>query len=327
MKKISIIVALAAAAICSCTKQDAQSASGSASDLTGKVNLCISVPTQTKVTDISSEDAVNSLQVFVFNSAGTSLEAYSSGSASSLSVSVSTGTKKIAAVVNAGAVPGITTLAQLRAVTTSLDDNSAGSFLMYGETEPVSVLSDASVTVSVARLVARVGIASVTNAMTLEQYRSTPIRIARIYLVNVVGNSNFASDAVASSWLNPRSESGSVSGLLCETLPSVTVAYEASHGTGHYFYCYPNAVTTDSSSPDWCPRMTRLVVEAVIDGNTWYYPVTIPEIRPNYSYTISNLTITRPGAASPDEPVTTGSAAFSVEVVPWTDGGTGSVTI
>lgn len=327
MKKILAFAAFAASILCSCSKQDVRPSVEGENSSAGKVNLNISVPGATKVTDISSEDAVNSLQVFVFNSAGTSLEAYSSGTSSSLSVSVSTGTKKIAAVVNAGTVTGITNLAQLRAVTSGLEDNSVGSFLMYGETEPVSVLSDASVTVSVARLVARVGIASVTNSMTLEQYRNAPIRIVKIYLVNAVGNSNFSSTAEIGTWYNPQSENGGVPGLLCENLSSASVAYGASHEVGHYFYCYPNPTEEDSTAQTWCPRKTRLVVETEIAGNTWYYPVTVPGIKPNYSYLISNLTITRLGSDNPDEPIVTGSATFTVEVVPWTDGGMGSVTI
>lgn len=328
MKKFTAIAAIVAATICSCSKQEVIPVCEETSPATGKVSLNINVPLpETKATATTGEATVNSLQVFIFNSAGTALEAYGSGTTSSVSVSVSVGTKKIAAVVNADPVTGITNLAQLKAKTTLLGDNSLTSFLMFGETDAVSVLADASVTVEVSRLVARVGIASVTNAMTLEQYRNEPISVVKIYLVNVVGNSNYGSDATATVWYNQMMEEGSVPELLCDELTATTVAYEASYSTPHYFYCYPNPTSEDSSSATWSARKTRLVVETVIGGKTWYYPLTIPSIQANYSYVISGLTITRLGSEDPDIPISTGSATFTVQVVPWIDGGMGAVTI
>ena len=63
--------------------------------------------------------------------------------------------------------------------------------------------------------------------------------------------------------------------------------------------------------------MTRLVVEAELDGKLYYYPVTFKDgIASNMTYDVK-IKITRLGSSSPDLPVDSVSAGFTVEVQPW----------
>ena len=80
------------------------------------------------------------------------------------------------------------------------------------------------------------------------------------------------------------------------------------YSAGHFFYCYPNSTTTK----------TRLVVETQIGGYTYYYPVTLDSVTPNTAYTY-NLTITRLGSDSPNEPVADGAVSVTLTVKDWTE--------
>lgn len=294
----------------------------------GLVPLNVCVPDNlTKVTDISGEDAVGSLQVFVFDSAGDVLEAYGSGTGSSLTINVSVGTKLIAAVVNAGAVTDVTGIASLRQKTCLLGDNSPSSFIMYGQTSPVAVSSSQSVTVEVSRLVARIGIAKITNAITMSQYSAEPVRLSSIFLVNAAGNSSFGGGADISTWYNKRADAGDVPALLSESFDNTRISSGSSYDTSHWFYCYPNGTSSDSSDPEWSARKTRLVVEVEIAGRMYYYPVTVSNVCANYSYVVKELKITRLGSTDPDVPFQSGDAAFSIVVLPWDSVDMGTVTI
>ena len=63
--------------------------------------------------------------------------------------------------------------------------------------------------------------------------------------------------------------------------------------------------------------LTKLVVEASLDGHTCYYTISLPGLQSNKTYTISSLKITRPGSDNPDEEITSGECPFSIEVEDW----------
>ena len=84
---------------------------------------------------------------------------------------------------------------------------------------------------------------------------------------------------------------------------------------GQYFYVYPNPVTEENAEgSSGTSLLTKLVVEASLDGNTCYYTISLPDLQSNKTYTISSLTITRPGSDNPDEEITSGECPFCVEI-------------
>ena len=106
-------------------------------------------------------------------------------------------------------------------------------------------------------------------------------------------------------------------------------------------YAYPNPTQSDNlegstgmyKGPEggpWSIRPTRLVIEATLDGQLYYYPITLPSLEYNKSYEISNLVITRPGSDDPDMPVVGFDVPFHITVNDWTQvlmGTDGTVTI
>lgn len=277
----------------------------------------------------ANETTVASLQIFVFKTDG-SLDAYGTGTSSSLSLSVTTGTRDIYAIVNAPSLNTIRTKSALLDATSNLTDNLT-NFVMTGAklAQPISAAS--SISIAVSRLVARLAISKITNKMASVQYQSDAFVVTKIYVINVAGANNYGVTSLGSTWYNQmKYVSGAADAILYDAVTSGTIAYNASLSSAHYFYVYPNSTATDTQSTTWGPRFTRLVVEATLGGKTYYYPISIPSIQQNKTYTVSELTITRPGSDSPDIPVSSATCTFSVTVTDWAAAsgtGTGAISI
>ena len=110
-------------------------------------------------------------------------------------------------------------------------------------------------------------------------------------------------------------------GLLMDILPENIG--NAGYNTPHYLYCYSNE-TEDISS------CTKLILEAELDGVTYYYPIPVNQpgygdpgsyghngIRRNTAYSYG-IVITRPGSPDPTVPLEPGDLELSIEVADWT---------
>ena len=66
----------------------------------------------------------------------------------------------------------------------------------------------------------------------------------------------------------------------------------------------------------------RLPWTRTTGGNTitYYYPLSIPYIQPNYAYTIGDVKIKRLGSLDPFTPVSTAECTFTVKVRDWDAG-------
>lgn len=292
-----------------------------------KVNIPLGTPARASGTGSESDEkTLSSVQVFVFN-ASDALEAYGTGETGSLDLSCTKGQKTVAALVNAPESGEVKTLEELRGMTTRLSDNDRRSFVMYGQTTVSVNASSVTVTIEVQRFAAKIVIRKITNRMDLPQYQSAPVDVKGLYLINVAGNALLSKPFEPTLWLNRSVNEASADCLYYEKPSSLQIAFGSSDASAHHLYCYPNPTSEDSSSAEWTPRRTRLVVEAGIGGNVYYYPVTLPEISANTVYTINELTITRLGASVPDVDSVIGSISFGITVAPWKNETVQSVTI
>ncbi len=282
----------------------------------GEATLLVSVPVNaTKATSVGDEDAVSSLQVFVFRTEDGALDAYNSGeNVNTLTVNCTTGEKDIVALVNAPDLTDVTTLAGLKATVSDLSDNAIGKFVMYGIDEKVNVAAGSSYeAILVSRLVARIGISKITNDFSLPQYQETELLIKGIYLVNAVGDVQYDGTSSPSVWYNKGGNLNEQTALLYDGCSDTRLYYGDSYSTPHYFYCYPNPTETESDEASF----TRLVVETTLDGTTRYYPINIEGVESNHAYDIE-LTITRLGSSSADEAISMEDAVFTITVTDWT---------
>ena len=306
MKKCFFV--LAAVACCACSK-------GVTSSLDVKdevVELNFSVPVAaTKVSGSVVEDAVKSLQVFVFGADG---QVQSSGSANqnSLTLTCTTGEKSIAAIVNSPAVTGINNIDQLNSSMSEFENNSVGSFVMTG-LEGVTLTASGSVEVPVSRLVSKVTLSAVTRSFKLAQHQEMEFEVTSAFLTNVPEKIGYF-QALQSGQLINEGETDmnaiiDASGELLYDEFSIPIAQGETEEIGNYFYCYPNMLT----NPD---KPAYLVAETRLGDGVYYYSVELPKMESNKCYNVS-LIVTMPGTLTPNIPVEKGNAEFSVVVSDW----------
>jgi hypothetical protein len=319
MRKILTIIALAAT---SCSLHSPVEPDSPVPLKTTDITVKVSCP-GTRVTEISGEDeaAVNSLQVFVFDSDG-AIDAVGRGSGGSLSINVTAGKgKRLWAVANAPDLTGVGTEDELCGSITTLTDNSVGNLVMAGNTT-ADILSDTEVPISLVRLAAKVTVKQITRRFSVAGLAARPLTIKRIYLINVAAGLRLDGTGEATQWLNRRgfASSGADALLSSDSGLDVSLSNGGTYGTAHSFYCYPNPCSTDSAGESWSPRKTRLVVEAELGGKLCWYSLTFPEILRNRTYTVENLTLSGKGSATPDTPYGREELSASVTVRDWTDG-------
>ena len=307
MKKCFFV--LAALACCACSK-------GVTSSLEEKgemVELNFRVPVAaTKVSGSVSESDVENLQVFVFGADG---QVQSSGMAdeNSLTLTCSTGEKKIAAVVNSPAVEGINNLDDLKASMSDFGDNEVGHFIMTGF-NTMTLQSSGPVEILVSRLVSKVTLSSVTRSFELPQHQNMDFELLSVFLTNVPEQIGYFQPHQSSDLINDGETDmdaiiDAAGTLLYDDLGGISINQGATANVGNFLYCYPNMLE-ESDKPAYLIAQTRLG-----DG-IYYYSVELPKMESNKCYNVS-LTVTMPGSLIPNVPVQKEDAAFSVTVSDW----------
>lgn len=330
MKKTFVMAAAAvsmAAFAISCNKSEV--ASENIAEETAEISVRVSSRAFIGKAALSenNEQKVNNVQVFVFRGNG-ELDAYaSSDTKADIKLSCTTGSKIVKAVVNAPDLSSISKMKDLNSSITSLTDNSLTNFVMTGS-DNIDLNTDQTLTVHVSRIAARLAIEKVSVNFTSQAYRNMDMKIHRIYAVNVAGNTSYDLSAAPTVWHNQKAlQTGAPDAMLMDDVADVKVTEEQPYTTGSYFYVYPNKVSEEPQDEAATARPTRIVVETILGETTYYYPITIGNIAANTKYTISNLTITRPGSLDPDIPVTSKECSFTISVNNWSEGPTENVTI
>lgn len=331
----TLIIGLSACEKTECTECPEEEAKQPA-----KLTLSIeSSPTKSTAVPVADEDnAVNTADVFIFTDGGESSPGYGqldtyrrfTGGLETMEITTTTGPKKICVVINADdpSFGQITDIEQLQEAVTELRNETFGNFTMYGE-ESITLDVQSSATVQVSRFISRIAVTSVKTSFAGTPYEGKTMTDCRLYLVNAHGD-KFICDGSATDTPTVFNEGGPVSedmaamsqeGLLEDRIEE-TIG-DGGYTTAHYLYCYSNE-TDDQAS------CTKLVLEAVMDGTTYYYP--IPVNQTGYGYTESNghfgirrntvysysITITRPGSLEPDTPVVPGTVEIGIAVDDWT---------
>lgn len=295
----------------------------------------------TKVAGIPDTEAkVNNLQVFIFDGAGKLVDGgYGKiDNALGLALTCEPGERTIWALVNGSdcatsAVPGTFTLDALKDITVALEGQSADNFVMSGSVA-AELSGSTAVSIDVNRYVSRVVIKKIVKDFAVPANQAKEFKIKSIYLENVQGENNVAMSAYQTAggmWYNKMGyEASNSHTLIYDTLDAIV---EDDYMSTHSFYAMPNnaLVSDDANGGAWSPRITRLVIEASLDGETMYYPINMNlGLERNKSYEIEELIITKKGSNDPDIPVTTDDIPISIAVKDWTQvlvNGTGSITI
>lgn len=335
MKKYCFLFALASA-MCACSS-DVTPDSPASEKVSVTVNL--QAP-ETKAYVQDGDDAtLDKVQVMVFRKNGTletTTDLVSSGS--SIQMDINPGEKTIVAVGNLPVKCTPEDLEELMEMYYSLTANTTGKLLM-SRIEPRTIKTSGVINLTLERLACKVVIDKIIRQFSEPAYDEIPLVVKRIYLSNAVTSCNLNGESPGNtgSFSVQKGVIGNLpataKALLVDEGLNETLYDNDSHNVTHTFYTYPNSVTSDTQGGDtFTPRRTRLIVECQYNGQTCYYPITLPGmvnnnrgvLERNKIYRITTLTLTRPGAPNPDVPSGEVSSlqtcTFNISVEPWSSG-------
>ena len=290
---------------------------GTVGDLPEKVDVTFSLlGTDTRTTSTIGDGNIDRWTLLLYRD-GKLADVGSSGSGTLIRRPLETGTYTAFAIVNppsSFSPDSFHTLSDLSHAKFDLKDNSPSRLMMAGwRTITVSVKDNRLQTIGVDRLVAKASIQKISVNFTDPVLQSRTLRLKAIYLTNCYGKTRLGNDedvswmdADASCWYNRmgfHSDTG-VDALLADRGIDAIISASSPYKQKHHYYCFPNQADQDSRSGNWSIRHTRLVLEAEIDGKTYYYPITLPATYRNKSYIIEEAFIRKLGSNDPekDEP-------------------------
>lgn len=278
----------------------------------------------TKSVSFPGENTVNSIDVLVFRQSDGLMESAIRTESLSFDILLPKGiVLDCYFVVNAGedVFADVSCLSDFVGLRCSLEDN-AGGLLMLGKVS--REFNNAEIiNVSISRLCSKVELGVVSPGFISGVYGIQEAVIDGVFLINVAGDEKFLNDAmcVPQMWFNrQQAEENVCNDFLYKSL-DVDISTGSMVNLKQTFYCCPNGTdnAVDSfSEPDWSPRPTRLVIRLRINGTHWYYPITIPAMRPGYAYIVSDVELLGFGYTFPDVyGIERKELLFVVSVEPW----------
>lgn len=344
MKKM-ICAALIALCFAACSKEN----EAVTPEKKQKVQLTLNVSpyhVETKNTgpnnaNVAQFDSIWMMEVFVFREDGI-LEVYNKTNTNSpggvktreIMLTLTQGKKYIYAVANAKMSPwtGITTREQFLAQEVLLKTENFGRITMTAETE-ITLTDNTSMNLYLQKLLAKIRVTGIATDFGNGPYRDYALQNVKLYLVNVSGKKTYMGEEPPTPLVL---NSGGYVAADNSGTAMPNIYYEPltgdidDHGnyTEHCFYCYENLLSEETSTK----KYTRLVLEAQLNGQTFYYPVDINQpdngwnttinhrgVKRNTVYTV-NFIISGPGAARPDDKVLLRSLIVNTYVTSWSTG-------
>lgn len=199
-----------------------------------------------------------------------------------------------------------------------LASDSPGHFQMHGAEDGVRILGSKELSITVSRIVSKVDY-EVTLNWAHPEYAGMDFCVKGVYMTNVAGSYLIGGREVADVWYNMMFYTPSSVSNLTFRQESVIMKQSDTLSSESPLYVFPNYAEDCHDVEAWSPRCTRMVLEAVLGGETYYYPVTLPGIDPNTAFEVS-LVITGPGMRHPEDcepvPARTGYS-FTVLTLSW----------
>lgn len=240
------------------------------------------------------------------------------GDLTSLEVQTTTGKKMIYAVANSHKAnwQGVSSRELFEQNTALLANDDLKDFIMVGGKEAELGLAS-TVAFSIQRLVSRIQIVSLKTAFAGGPYDGMSLQGVKAYLTNVQGEKyifngegNNLKVLNSKKYVETDAAACRMDGMLYDVLG--TDITDSGYITAHNFYCFANDIAEEKEEN----KFTRIVIEGILNGVTYFYPIAIPELKRNCCYSL-DITIKRPGSLNPDSDVEKGTLLASVNVLDW----------
>ena len=307
------------------------------------------------VTELPFEKAVNQIQLFLFE--GSALRSYEMIDTRSQTFpftktypGIRAGEYQVFVVANAADLSFVETPSDLLGTAVRLSECSldvSRGFVMAGSASVTVGGAAVQAPVALQRFASRIRLVSVENHVPASYAGNGSVAVKGVFLANALGRWTLSGSGAASEWVNlggrtagreaatERSDflvaEGQVHPAACRGQVFRELDETLSRGTRKMFsacclYTFPNTVATDhtgNTATEAYGAMTRLVVLAEVDGQDWWYPVTLFKDgkgpQRNMSYDVK-LTLRATGSSDPNEPVGAGSLEAGISVKGWLTG-------
>lgn len=274
-----------------------------------RVEVSFDAKVRTKA-ELPADGQIRSLDILVYREGGL-LEAWTRREAESISISVLKGGQYNWYLV-ANAPEGLELYVHEQdflSARSLLQESSMSAPVMVGSGSG-TFLSDTYIKARLDRVVCKVTLEGITADFLRDSYRSSIVKLERVFLLNACGTVPYSLIPAADFRLNETAlwtlPGSSLGDLLCSERDALLTADRHEDGTS--LLCCPD--------PE---ELTRLVVEVSIDGQSNYYPVKLPAMECNTEYIVKDLVLLGPGSSHPDEDVSRTDISFTVEVSVWED--------
>lgn len=305
-------------------------------------------PPLTRVTDFSAEAVMSALQVLVYRPDG-SLEAdatFEISAGAEYALEVEEGTKSVVVLANRSTV-SLPSLTDAQASIQSYESTGGApsdGLPMYAIQEGVTVEAARQNPLSVVlvRNVCRIRVPAV-DLSGMDAALQAQLTVRGVFLTDVRARTGLGSQETPTetSYLHPcgRYEKPAGSGKAAKMSLSTRSGWSIGDGvdcqSGDTFpvnlYCLPNNRETDSfaipaslkggtwSFTGLAPRRTHIVLEAGFGNQTWYYPVALPVLIENTTYSVK-FVLTGPGSSDPSVKPSQQDYSAVLTVLPWEEG-------
>lgn len=325
------MIALVAAIFCSCTKVGLEENVNSVEESVVRITLLNE--NGTRATGYNHgiqtyDNNIKTLEVFIFrvcdgdgNGTLDGYKKYTNVTAASITdfeVKTTTGRKMIYVVANSHIESWGSDInrSKFESYKAELFKEDAQNFVMIGSKEETLELAS-SVSMTIKRMVSRVQLNGITTLFKETPYEGCSLTNVKAYLINVQGEKYlFDGSGDDLKLINSKKyEASDMTGCTMANMLYEEISdsiNDSGYRSSHFFYCYEN----DIAEEDEQNRFTRLVIEADLNGTTYYYPVAIKELKRNCCYTI-DVKIKRPGSLDPDTDVELGTLSLDIEILGW----------
>jgi hypothetical protein len=299
MKKL-ILTWLALGALISCNQLSAPDVEPQEQTPGGTlmVNLIVPGSPETKTPgSTAKEDAVNSLQIFVFKNVSESNRALNvketdkwvTGGSKTLTLNTYVGKKRVWALVNAPR-QSFENEEALMSHYSKLEENSPTGLVMVGDANvevgeynaAASLGNPTPVAITVGRLGARISIRNINVDFTNTSLEGCYLDIKEVYVLNAVNSVSLGGTArtiaelggTGACWYNLEAWNDAIPAAAKDLLGdrgNLNVSIGPTTGTqdlNRYFYVYPNVSTAANDNTEATPsaRLTRLILHGYIRG-------------------------------------------------------------
>ena len=292
------------------------------------------IPVQIQLTR-SAKGSLNSLDIFFFNNDPLQrLDAYQrieNCPASAVNGYSRSGEKRLALLANASGDKytwsRIQSFPSLEGIRCRLDRENPASPVMSG-TNTLQAGTDRFCPIALDPLLCRIVLGSISCDFHERPYKGASLENVKVYLTNVSASTPPFPDSehsVMEELLNPgRLDSAAVAALSHPEMVFAELGQSVGLGLVSpdlELYCYPNNPAGD----DLGAPPTRLVIEGELQGETYYYPITLadrkelPEGLVRGTTLRLDVTLTRRGTKDPDVPADPSSLNIRFEPQPWSE--------